>query len=86
VTVNVTEVPAQIADDPALELMDTDAVTTGSTTNGIVEALPVAELLLLQLALVVAYTCTDFSCATDDAVVVKVDEVAPLTADPFIDH
>ena len=85
VAVNVTVAPGQIV-VPVLALTDTEAVTTGSTVNGTVEAVPVAELLLLQLALVVANTDTDFSSETDVAVVVKVDDVAPLTGDPFIDH
>ena len=86
VAVKVTGVPAQTPVDPPLELMEREAVRTGSTTNAILAALPVAELGFGQAALVDTDTCTLFNCVTDEAVVVKVEEVAPPTVAPFIDH
>ena len=87
VAVKVTGAPAQTPVDPPVELMEREAVTTGFTTNAILAALPVAELLGLgQGWLVDTNTCTLFNCVTDVAVVVKVEEVAPPTVVPFIDH
>ena len=44
VAVKVTGVPAQTPVEPPVELIASDAVTTGSTVNEIFPALPVVEL------------------------------------------
>ena len=64
----------------------TEGVMIGLIVKGIPAAEPVADVLLTQVALVVAVTVTDCNCATEEAVVEKLLLVCPDTLDPFIFH